>query len=132
MYFSCFVQFTAKLESLAETHTILGATADEADWVNTATTLVSAARQGDVDAVIRMLVCRKYLKIYIHAFFGNMFVLVSQCNARIFEYQMLYSRMEKVQRVLLAKCRSNLGARLVLTFCGMYIHVPTIMKIVFF
>ena len=39
-----------------QTHTIPEATADSVQWVNTATTFRAAARNGDVAAVIRMLV----------------------------------------------------------------------------
>ena len=38
------------------THTIPGSTPDSVKWVNTSTTFVAAARNGDVAAIIRMLV----------------------------------------------------------------------------
>ena len=40
------------------THTIPNSSPDSVKWVNTSTTFVAAARNGDVAAIIRMLVCR--------------------------------------------------------------------------
>jgi hypothetical protein len=44
-----------KLARIMDTHTIPESSSDSASWISTATTLVVAARQGDVEAVIRML-----------------------------------------------------------------------------
>ena len=44
-----------KLDQIMDTHTIPESTAESVDWVSSSATLVAAARNGDVAAVVRML-----------------------------------------------------------------------------